>query len=352
MAQAGAQMIGDTSAIGSIGILEALPYLLTAFRLQEQARRYLQQHPVDLAILIDYMNPNLKLGQFLRSHLSHLPTAYYIAPQQWVWSFSRKDTETLVRISDRMVAVFPQEADYYRRFGAQVSYFGHPLVDIVQQAPTRDAARTSLGLSERDRIVTLLPASRNQEVSYILPLLLIVARQLHTILPDIQFLMPLSLGKFRTRIEGQVQQARLPIRLVEGGSWNAIAAADLVLNKSGTANLEVALLNVPQVVVYRLNPITARIGYYLLKVNIKHVSPVNLFLDRTIVPEFVQWEATPEALTKASLALLTQPPIRQQMLTDYAELREKMGAPGVCDRVANYLLDFVLAQSPLVNTPP
>ncbi|MEM6437794.1 MAG: lipid-A-disaccharide synthase [Cyanobacteria bacterium P01_D01_bin.115] len=344
MVAAGADLVGDTTPIGSVGILEALPYLLPNWKIQQRVQKFFRQEAIDLTIFLDYMGPNLGLGAFLLDRFPDLPTAYYIAPQQWVWAFSEKDTEQVVRIADQMVAVFPQEAEFYRDYGANVSYFGHPLVDKLAQSPSRLAARQNLGLSETVPVITLLPASRQQEVTYVLPLLLAVAEKIQATQPDVEFLVPISMGKLRPAIETAIARSGVKARLIEGDSLPAIAAADLVLNKSGTANLEVALLNVPQVVVYRLNPITARIGYYLLRLRIEYVSPVNLFLNQAIVPEFIQWEATVEDVTATALKLLTDNAARQTMLDSYAELRAAMGEPGVCDRVAAHLLAFALKQ--------
>ncbi|MBE7385321.1 MAG: lipid-A-disaccharide synthase [Leptolyngbya sp. SIO1E4] len=342
MAKAGAHLVGDTTAIGSVGLLEAIPYLLPTFKMQHQIKQHLQQYPADLVIFIDYMNPNLNLGKFLRQCYPTLPTAYYIAPQQWVWTFSEKETQSLVDISDKMVAVFPQEAEYYRKFGAEVAYFGHPLVDQFATPPDPVEARKTLGLGPDDLVVTLLPASRWQEVKYVLPILLAVAQQIQKTRPGVQFLVPISMGKLRPAIERAIAEAKINAQIIEGQGRLAIAAADLVLNKSGTVNLEVALMNVPQVVVYRLNPLTARIAYYVLKCRLDYVSPVNLFINKAIVPEFIQWEATVDAITAASLTLLTDSEARAAMLAGYSELRECMGTPGVCDRAAADLLSFAL----------
>ncbi|HEY9890086.1 MAG TPA: lipid-A-disaccharide synthase [Candidatus Obscuribacterales bacterium] len=340
MAAAGVELLWDTTGISSVGIFEALPYLLPVWRLQRRLQRFLQQESVDLVVFLDYMGPNLGLGKTLRQRYPGLLTAYYIAPQQWVWTFSEQDTRSLVDISDHMVAIFPQEADYYQRYGAQVNYFGHPLVDRLQLAPTRATARQQLGIAAEATVVTLLPASRRQEVKYILPLMLAVAAQIRAALPGTEFLLPVSTPQLRSAIEAAIARGPIQPRLVEGESLTAIAAADLVLNKSGTANLEVALMDVPQVVIYRLNPLTARIGYYLLNLRVEFVSPANLFLNRGIVPEFIQWEATVPRVTAASLQLLTEAKPRQAMLQGYADLRTAMGAPGVCDRVAAYLIDL------------
>lgn len=340
MTKAGAHLIGDTTGIGSVGLFEAIPYLIPTIQMQRRIRHQLQQQPIDLVVFIDYMNPNLSLGQFLRKTYPALPTAYYIAPQQWVWAFSEKDTQALVSIADKMVAIFPQEATYYRKFGADIAYFGHPLVDRLTSPPTQIEARKSLGLWLDAPVVTLLPASRWQEVKHVLPIMLAVAQQIQKVLPDVQFLMPVSYGKLRSSIERAIAQAGINVRLIEGEAYPAIAAADLVLNKSGTVNLEVALINVPQVVIYRLNPLTARIAYYLLKLRVEHVSPVNLIVEKTIVPEFIQWEATVAAITAESLKLLQDTGARAKVLAGYDELRQRMGQPGVCDRVAAELIAF------------
>lgn len=342
LAAAGTDLLVDTTAIGSVGIFEALPHLVPAYRMQQQVHQFLRHNPTDMVIFLDYMGPNLSLGRHLRKHYPNLPTAYYIAPQQWVWAFSEKDTQALVEIADQMVAVFPREAEYYRQYGAQVHYFGHPLVDRLATPPTYTESRQRLGLAPKARIVTLLPASRRQEVKYVLPLLLGVAEQIQVAEPEVEFLVPISLDKLRPAIAAAIANSPIRARLIEDDSLAAIAAADLVLTKSGTANLEVALLNVPQVVVYRLNPVTARIAYYLLNFRSDFVSPVNLFMNRSLVPEFIQWEATEDSIVAASLKLLNDADTRQAMLDQYAKLRAAMGAPGVCDRVANHLLDFAL----------
>jgi lipid-A-disaccharide synthase len=338
MAAAGATLVGNTTAIGSVGILEALPYVLPTLRIQQHARRYLQAEPPDLIIYIDYMGPNLALGKFIQQRFPQVPTVYYIAPQQWAWAFSRKDTEALVAMSDAMVAIFPQEADYYRKFGAQVHYFGHPLVDRFFPPPDRAAARDRFGLGHTDLVVTLVPASRQQEVVYVLPLMLAAARHIQTAEPQVKFLMPVSRASLRPALAAAIARSGLAITLVDEDTQQAIAAADVALTKSGTVNLEMALMNVPQVVTYRINPVTARIAYYLLRFRVPFVSPVNLSVGTAVVPEFIQWHAEPAALAQATLDLLHCGPAREQMLAAYRHLRQALGEPGVCDRAAQALL--------------
>jgi lipid-A-disaccharide synthase len=346
MAAAGATLLGSTTAIGSVGILEALPHVIPTLRIQRQARRWLQDYPPDLVVYIDYMGPNLNLGKFLRRRLPQVATAYYIAPQQWVWAFDEKETEALVTCSDRMLAIFPQEADYYRKFGAQVQWIGHPLVDQFSPPPDRDQARHHLGLSLTAPVVTLVPASRQQEMAYVLPPMLAAAAQLQVDVPEITFLIPVSRPDLKAALAAAIARSGLEVTLVDDDPQGAIAAADVVLSKSGTVNLEVALMHVPQVVTYCLNPVTARIAYYLLKFRVPFVSPVNLVADKALVPEFIQWQATPAALAMAVRDLLENDEARSTMLQGYQRLRQQLGEPGACDRAAQILLQQAQQQVP------
>jgi lipid-A-disaccharide synthase len=346
MAAAGAELLGETTGIGSVGLVEALPYVLPTLQIQQRVQPQLRADPPDVAVYIDYMGPNLGLGKFFRQHLPEVRTVYYIAPQQWVWAFNSKDTETLIQMSDRMLAIFPEEADYYQRFGADMTWVGHPLVDRFAQPLTRADARQRLGLAATDQIVTLIPASRHQEVAQIAPLMFAAAQRIRAVMPTIKFLLPVSMNSLKAKLEKLLQPYALPVTLIEDDGQAAIAAADVALTKSGTVNLETALMNVPQVVTYRLNPLTAWIGYHLLRIRIPFVSPVNLVLPEPIVPELIQWHATPSTLAEAVLQLLQDSTQRQTMLAGYEQLRQALGPPGACDRAAQAILETVLAKAP------
>lgn len=345
MATAGAVLLADTSAIGSIGLFESLPYVRSTFRIQQQAKQYLTQHPPDLVVMIDYVSPNLAMGGFIRKQLPQTPTVYYIAPQEWVWSLSPRNTQQIIRISDRLLAIFPAEAAYYQKHGGTVTWVGHPLVDRMQTAPSRDQARQTLGIASDQLAVALIPASRWQELKYVLPVMAEAARQIQAQLPHVHFWIPLSLDIYRAPLERAIQQYGLQATIVANPGSNqsqtVIAASDLAIAKSGTVNLETALLNVPQVVMYRVNPVTAWIAEHLLKFSVPFVSPPNLVLMEPIVPEFLQYQATPERLAQESLEILLNPERRQQMLNDYARMREKLGDVGVCDRAANEILQLL-----------
>jgi len=339
MAAAGATLWAKTTEIGSVGFWESLPYIWPTLQVQIRAKQKLTELTPDIAILIDYLGPNLQIGHYLRQHFPQVPTIYYIAPQEWVWSFGKRTTSQIVEICDRILAIFPQEAEYYRSKGANVTWVGHPLIDKMQDYPDREVARKLLGIDLNQRAIALLPASRRQEIKYILPVMFAAAKQISDRLPNVQFYIPLSSDAYRAEIERAIAQFALPATIVAGENNHLyMAAADLAIAKSGTVNLEIALLNVPQVVVYRLNPITAWILGRLLKFSIPFMSPTNLVLMKSVVPELLQDQVTPANIVSASLPLLQESEKRQQVWRDYQEMRQALGNGGACARAAKLIM--------------
>ncbi|MEA5507126.1 lipid-A-disaccharide synthase [Halotia wernerae UHCC 0503] len=341
MAEAGATILGDTSGIGSMGLIESVPYILPTLRLQRRAIAFLKQNPPDLVVLIDYMGPNLGIGTHMQKHLPKVPVVYYIAPQEWVWSVSLRNTTRIVGFTDKLLAIFPEEARYFSDNGAKVRWVGHPLVDRMQNPPSREAARAKLGITPEQKAIALLPASRHQEIKYLLPVIFAAAQTIQTKLPEVHYWIPLSLEIYRQPIEEAIERYGLRATVVSGQQKEVFAAADFAITKSGTVNLELALLNVPQVVAYRLNPITVWIARKILKGSIPFASPPNLVLMKPIVPEFLQEQATPENITQAAMELLLNPQRQQQTLRDYQEMRQYLGEVGVCDRAAQEILQML-----------
>lgn len=338
MAQAGATILGNTSGIGSMGLIESLPYVIPTLRVQRQAITYLEKNLPDLVVLIDYLGPNLGIGTYMRKNLPDVPVAYYIAPQEWVWSMSFQNTNRIVGFTDKLLAIFPEEARYYQEHGANVSWVGHPLIDRMANAPSRETAREKLGIKTEEIAIALLPASRHQELKYLLPVIFQAAQNIQSKLPNVHFWIPLSLEVFRKPITAAIKEYGLNATIVLGQQQDIFASADFAITKSGTVNLELALLNIPQIVVYRLHAFTAWIARNILKGSIPFASPVNLVVMREIVPEFLQEQATPENITQAAMELLLNPKNREKTLENYQQMRDSLGELGVCDRTAKEIL--------------
>ncbi len=345
MAQAGAVLLGNTTHIGSVGILESLPFIFPTLNVQRRAKEGLRANPPDVLVLIDYMGPNLAIGNYVRKYLPQLPIVYYIAPQAWVWSPFPNDAKAIARVSDRLLAVFPESARFFAEKGVKVTWVGHPLLDRMASAPTHKVARQWLKIDESERIIALIPASRQQEIKYLLPVILEAAIALQEAFPEVKFLLPLSSPDFLDVIQTAIKQSQLSVRIVEKDTLSAIAASDLAITKSGTVNLELALLNVPQVVLYRVNPITMWLGRTFLNFSVPFISPTNLVVNEPIIPELLQEEATVERVVKEAKILLTDQGKRQEMLIGYQRVRKGLGETGVSDRAATEILSLVREKS-------
>ncbi|MGK7925450.1 MAG: lipid-A-disaccharide synthase [Spirulina sp.] len=352
MQEAGATLMANTAHIGSVGLFEALPFLWENMKVQRTAKQYLQDNPPDLVILIDYQDPNLAIGSYLREKFPEVPIIFFIAPQAWVWYPLSSKVETLVRITDRVLAIFPAEQKFYEQRGVSSHWVGHPLIDRIRTAPTREKARFRLGISPEQTAIALVPASRQQEIQYLLSPIFAAARQLQARMPEAHFWIPLSLPRYRDAIEKKIQEYQLQATLLEGKSLEIFAAADLAITKSGTVNLEIALLNVPQVVVYRVHPLNMWIARKFFNFSIPFMSAVNLINMEAIVPELFQEEVTSERIFTEAFDLLENQQRRKSMLAGYQRMRTSMGEFGVCDRVAREIFQHLESRERRTVTSP
>lgn len=310
MKEAGAKILADTAVIGSMGFVEAIPFILPTIKIQNLTKQYIKANVPDVLVLIDYPASNLALASYLKKHLPQIPIVYYIAPQDWAVPMLNNASK-IAQVVDKLLAIFPQEAEYFSQRKIDATWVGHPLLDRMQHAPDREQARLNLGITPEDKIITLLPASRQQEIKYLLPVMCEAAQQIVQQIPEVKFLIPVSLSGYRSAIIAAVDKYQLPAQILDGQTLNAIAAADLAITKSGTVNLEIALLDIPQVVIYRIHPLTAWIGRRI-GFQVPLMSPPNLVVNRKLVPELQQEAVTAPNITTEALKLLDNKAARQK----------------------------------------
>ena len=339
MKQAGATILGDTTSIGSVGLLEALPFVIPTLKLQNKTKKYLLKNIPDVLVLIDYAAPNIAIGRYVKKNLPQVPIIYYIAPQDWVVPVLGNAAK-LTRFVDKLLAIFPEEANYYQKKGIDTTWVGHPLLDRIKKTPDRLVSRQLLKISSEQTLITLLPASRRQEINQMLPIIAQAASLIQQQIPNIHFLIPVSLDLYNDAIVAIVKQYQLSATILKDRTLEAISAADLAITKSGTVNLEIALLNIPQVVLYRVHPVTAWLARNLLKIKVPLMSPPNLIVNREIVPELQQESATPTNIANTALNLLSNSLKRQQMIADYQKMRSLLGEIGVGKKAAKEILAF------------
>eukprot|EP00850_Spirogloea_muscicola_P024241 SM000512S17819 [mRNA] locus=s512:937:4814:- [translate_table: standard] len=355
---AGAVLIGDNSGLSSIGLAEALPLIWPSLRLQAAARAFLNEHPPDVVVLVDYPGVNIPFGRYLKKRHG-CRVVYYVPPNEWLWNTSR--TAAIVGMSDVILATYKGEADYYSGAGGKVVDVGHPLLDLASTSrlASRAEAREALGVPQDAKLVALFPASREQELRHVWPVVADAAAIMQAAAAAaapaaiehacsrgrLQFVVPVVCRGFVPAL-GEGLEARglaADTILWEGASDIAMAAADVALAKSGSVNVELALFDVPQVVMYRLDAATAWLARAVLRVRLRHISLVNLILDEQVVPELVQEAATAAAVAEAALGLLQAGRRRDAVLAGYAALRPALGSPGTADRAAKHVLEVLLA---------
>ena len=352
MRGAGLRPLGDAGSMGVTGFLEVLGSARAIWRAYREARNILSspERP-HLVLLIDYPDFNLRLAKKARE--AGVPVLYFVSPQIWAW---RKGRVRQIRaVVDRMLVILPFEEEIYRRAGVPVEFVGHPLLDLVHPALTREQSLRPLGLDPKRPTVALLPGSRRNELVAHLGIMLGAARRLQEEFRDLQFLVPVAPTLGTGDVEGILREelsgamaagtARfdLDCRLVREGRYDALAACDAAVVASGTATLETALLGVPMVLVYRMNPLTFALARVMSEV--PHVGMPNLIAGRRIVPELVQGECTPGRIARELKRILTDPGTAEAMRRELSGVRSRLGRSGAIERVAVTARDMIDARS-------
>ena len=346
MREAGAELISNTSSIGAIGFLEALPYVVPTLKAQSKIDNYLNSCPPDAVVLIDYMGPNIRLGLKVKKTFPNIPIIYYIAPQEWAWRLGDSGTTDLINFTDKILAIFEEEAKFYSNKGGNVKFVGHPMLDFYKNIPSREEALEKIGLTSDKKLLLIIPASRKQELKYILPTLLKAAKLLQEKDPSIIVFIPSGLKEFDAILNDSLKEYDLVGRVILSNEVDNIkpflfSAAHLALAKSGTINMELALNFVPQIVGYKVSRVTAFFARYFLRFNVKYISPVNLLLNKMLIPEFIQENFNAEKIYNSALEILEDVSTRKDMMHGYKSLKDKLGKPGVTDRASKDILDLL-----------
>lgn len=316
----------DLAFMGVWQVLRNLPSIWRNFR---RIKADITNFAPDAVILIDYSGFNLRLAPWL--HEQGYAVYYYISPQ--VWATRPKRVETIRQSVDHLFAILPFEKAFYKQYDYDITYVGHPLLDIVQEHQYDPNFRARWGLDERP-IIALLPGSRRQEVRAVLPILLSVVEHL----PDYQFAIA-GAPSLEPLFYATWVDAYPSVVLVEQQTYNLLQHSHAALVTSGTATLETALFGVPQVVCYRGGTLLYTLAKRLIQV--PYIALVNLIVNRVLVPELIQQDLTAERLL-ATLTPLLAGEARATMLRDYQQLEQLLGPSGAAQRAAQHLYERLL----------
>lgn len=324
----------DMERLSVMGLIDPLLRLPELLRMRSTLRREMIASEVDVFLGIDAPDFNLGLELGLRG--AGVRVAHLVSPSVWAWRRGR--IHKIARAVDRMLALFPFETKVYEDHQIPVTFVGHPLADQIPMQSDRIAARESLGLPHEAKIIGLLPGSRSGEIKMLGDLFIQTAVTVSRSRSDIRFLLPAANSNIRSELERLAEGfPGLPLRIIDGGSQTAMAAADCLLMASGTATLEAMLLKRPMVVAYRMGFLSHAIISRLLQT--PYIALPNLLAGEELVPEFVQTAAYPAALAEAVLTQLDNESLRTTLVQRFAEQHEQLRR-NAGDAVAAALLDL------------
>ena len=334
MKKAGMQVFFDLRSRASVGFFIYLRDWKLYWQVFQEIKRRLLAEPPQILVLCDYQGFNLRLAKFARKH--DIPTVYYISPQVWIWG--KQNARRYATYADKFIAIFEKENQVYQEVGADVIYVGHPLVDIVAPTMGKLEARNFFSIPDSAPVVGIFPGSRIQELKF-LPEILKAASLIHSHLPSVRFILPLSAEIFREQIENYLQTFPLSIQLVEfRHRYDALQICDFAIMKSGTAALEAVLLRVPLVVVYRTSWPSYWIARYYFQV--QWVSLPNILLEKNVIPELLQNNFRAAKIATIALDYLKHPKMKEQLGKNWEEVRKKLGPPGAVSRAADIILKY------------
>ena len=342
MKSAGVSVLFDISSLNAFQY-RYLPRLLLRGKLNSIVRTYaefLEREKPDLAVLVGLADDTtyvaMKMARVTRE--AGVPVFYYFAPHVWMWS-DRK-TRRVAHCFDRILTVFPQEDDAYRKAGAETVFVGHPIIDEIR---SEVGARSKPPLkSNNEKAVVFFPGSRKGELRYHLPVMRQIIREIENSCgargTGTVYLISALNDRFRERIESCLGGQR-GVRVVQGRVYDLMACADAVVSSSGTITLEIALHEKPGVIIYRVPWVTYLIGRMLI--GFRYIGMPNVIMERRIVPEFLQGAIDSKRIGEIVNGILSDSETARDMRRDYKRLKELLGGSGALDRAAGAIVQFV-----------
>ena len=332
MRRNGANVVKNYHDLAFMGFVEVLMNLNTILKNFNICKKDITEFNPDALILIDYPGFNLKIAKWAKK--KGFKVFYYISPQVWAWK--RRRVYTIKKVVDKMLCILPFEKKFYDNYDVDCQFVGHPLLDeIAKVEPVdKDKFYKANRLNPKKELIALLPGSRKQEVSRMLTVMLDVVKMF----PNYQFVvacapsLPVSYYK---KIIGEKSN----VRLVLNRTYQLLQLSSAAIVTSGTATLETALLDVPEVVCYKANKISYLIARQVARV--KYICLVNLIMDRLVVKELIQGDMTANSIRDELQSLLNSSKRQKKLLEDYEELKYVLGNAGASDRAAETIISYV-----------
>ncbi len=329
MEAAGARLLVHYRKLAFMGFTAVIKNLGAISKNLNLCKEQIAEYKPDVIIFIDYPGFNLRIAEYAKK--KGYKTFYYISPKLWAWNERR--VGKIKKYIDRMFIIFPFEVDFYKKHRITVEYYGNPLIDEIEKTrtsfPPKEKMYEYLGIEEK-KIIAFLAGSRRHEIEYVLPQMLKIIHRF----PDYQFILAGVKNipdEFYKKVIGNE-----PVKVIKEKTYEILYSAEAALVTSGTATLEAALHNTPQVVCYKGDFFSMLIAWAVVKV--KYISLVNLIMGCEVVKELVQYDLTENALLEELTAILPGGSKREKLLLDYELLKKKLGSSGASGRIAREMV--------------
>ncbi|OQZ01291.1 MAG: lipid-A-disaccharide synthase [Candidatus Brocadia sp. UTAMX1] len=333
MKQAGLHCLHDMST-KSLMWLHVLTELTAFFKMKKDCIRFFQQERPGLVILIDYCGFNFHLAKAAKK--LKIPVIYYICPQLWAHAPWR--VKKMKKLVDKVIVIYPFEKTFYDAAAIPATYVGHPLFDEMQTKGTDDGIVSELKKTG-DPVVAFLPGSRRQEIARLLPLILRAAELIYRSFPTAQFLISCSDKQYLPLIQDLAKEATIPYKIIQGKSHEIIKASSLCIAGAGTITLQIAYYFKPMVILYKISPF----AYFIARpfLTIPYIGLVNVFAQKTIVPELLMLRKNYRWLAREAVSLLSNDQKRQTCANELTFLINTVGKSGASEHAAEDILEFI-----------
>jgi len=348
MERAGVRLAFHASDLAVVGLVEVIGRLRTIHRAFRWIGRSLSEDRPDLVVLLDFPDFNLRIAR--QAAKRGIPVVYYISPQIWAWR--RRRIREIAQNITHMIVIFPFEEALYRNHGVPATYVGHPLMDRFDPETAekeRHEAYGRYGLSPRFPILGLFPGSRGSEVRALLPVMLRSARLLRERFPRMQCLLGKGPGLEDGVYQELLEETEIPLVCASEGIGPAMGICDLAIVASGTATLELALLEIPMVVVYRVSRVTYGLGRLLVRV--PSIGMVNLVSQKAVVPELLQGDLNEKSLYNLCYPFFTHSIYYARVKKDLSKVKNLLGDPGASARAARVIREILVGEEPGIGGP-
>ncbi len=332
--EAGAKILYNYKDIAVVGAVEVLSHIGKIFKSIKEIVRWIRENNPDFIIFIDMPDFNFRIIKRVKKFFKG-KIIYFISPQVWAWREKRADF--LKKNVDDMYVILPFEVDFYKKYNFEVNYLGHPLVDIVKPSMSKEEFRKRFGFKEESRIVSIFPGSRKKEIDKHSKVLRDLIEKIKIKYPDIEFAVVSPNEYITEEIKDYFNTKR--VKIIEGYNYDAIYNSFIVISKSGTSTLEIAILEKPAIVFYSINKLSYFLGRLLIKV--PYISLPNLILKELVFPEFIQDDFNKDNLFVAFERFIDDTDLFIETVEKLKKLKNLLGGDNFFERLSDKIIGKV-----------